>query len=267
MDMSPQIKNNTLYKKINREIYNKKIKDKPSWGAQWNKSSMEYLRSRGDEKCLDNYFAKYFKGICLIVGVGNGYQIQRIARNSQNITSIIGIDISARELKIARQDIANKYKEISNYILCDAENFPMKKGSCDSILCKSVLHHLNTFHSIIQIKYVQKNTDSIVCLAEPGKLNFIAYLGRKFFPTNIHTPHETPFIFSQLRQSLFKLGLMEIEGSYFYLLTPIIPILLKYIKIPPKWVQSFCNKMLRLEESICKSPLKNLAWSYISIWK
>jgi len=241
------------------EVWDKRKSDKRSaWGEYWDERVMRYLRLMGDEENVDKYIRNYANGSCLIIGVSTGNEIPRVKGHCK---FLVGIDISKSRIKKGLK----KHKNTNTTcVVCDAEHLPFKNESFDFVLIRATLHHLPVKNSLEEIFYVLKD-GAYLCLQEPGYLNIIAFIGRKFFPTSSHTPGEHPFIFNNLRKLMALIGFVELKSAYFYLITPIIPILYKFIRFP--YIFSVINAFFRLEGFLCNVLLKNLFWQYVAIWK
>ncbi len=80
----------------------------------------------------------------------------------------------------------------------------LRESSVDLVVCKSTLHHLNNLdHSVMEIQRVAQMTRTFFYM-NPGVINFIALLGRKLFPTDIHDPSEKPFNPISIKRSVIQ---------------------------------------------------------------
>ena len=155
---------------------------------------------------------------CLVLGAGG-----EVALVSEFCDNVVAVNISREALQGIKRFNAN-------LILADAQRLPLKDSCVDLLVCKSTLHHLNDLNcSVSEIKRVTLN-NADVFLYEPNKLNFIAFLGRKLFPTEIHDPSEKPFNPFILRVVVSN-NFEVINEKEFFVFTHFIPILEKKLKI------------------------------------
>ena len=96
-----------------------------------------------------------------------------------------------------------------------------------------------------------------IFLYEPNVLNFIAFLGRKLFPTNIHDPTEKPFNPFKLRDVIEK-NFTVLNETDFFVFVHAIPILQKKLKIPPNLF--ILNSLSIFDSFLCKTFFKNFSW-------
>lgn len=217
---------------------------KRKWGAQWNNQSMKYLLDSGPIVSFRSFLSDAKKNRCLVLGSGNEVEIV-----SEFCNDVVGVNVSLEALKrINRFNV--------NLILADAQRLPIKDSCMDRVVCKSTLHHLDLSQSLLEINRVTTKGSNIF-LYEPGLLNFVAFLGRKVFPTNIHEPSEKPFIQANLRKALnnqFEL----IKENNFFVFVHSIPILEKALNLAThprllKWCSNF-------DAFLCRTYFKNLSW-------
>lgn len=219
---------------------------------------MNYLLKIGSGGAVENIFSKYLCGRkCLIVGIGAGGD----ALGLKNICQyIVGIDLSypqllkARNLKVSNCDL----------LLCDAEQLPFRNDGFTPIVCRATLHHLNVNLALAEMLRILKS-GGVIILHEPGLLNPIALIERRFFPTKIHTPDERPFI-PLVMKKLFAREFQIMEENYYYIVSTILPIILKHLKgIPVKVKRNLIDYACRLDNVLLKSPLKQLCWHILLV--
>jgi len=145
---------------------------------------------------------------CLVLGCESGEDIEDF---EELANKIVGVDISTHQILKA----SIKFKK-HDFIVCDAENIPFRDGSYDVVFCKLILHHLlNITKAIVEINRVLRQSSILFIAYEPCLLNLIVVIGRKFFPSNIHTPSEKPFIPFKLRKLLKNNGFIEKQVRLF----------------------------------------------------
>jgi SAM-dependent methyltransferase len=206
---------------------------------------MNYLLDSGPNVLFRNALSKGGRHECLILGAGS-----EMGLVSEFCSNIVGINVSRETLqRIKRFD--------ADLILADAQRLPLKDACVDLVVCKSTLHHLSDLsHSVLEIKRVALSNAHIF-LYEPGVLNFIAFLGRKLFPTDIHDPSERPFNPSNLRKVVTKHFEVNNETDFF-VFVHIIPILEKKLNVPnnPRLLKGLSS----FDALLCRTFLRNFSW-------
>lgn len=240
-----------------KEIYDhKKGRGKKEYGSWWDSEIYTYLQSPMN-KNVQKLYQKHMKNKeCLILGCSNGKNIKKF----QDLPNkIVGIDISDSILE-AKQKFPD-----SIFIKADAEKLPFDKNSFDVVLCEAILHHLDLETALKEIKRVLKKGGILLISYEPGLLNPVAYIGRRFFPSNIHSPQEKPFIPHRFRNILKEQGYKEIYFTYFYLWSNLLPIIGKHFKF--KVSKSIIDISFRLENILKFTILKEFFWIFTGVYK
>jgi len=251
-------------KSTEREIYNlaDEVSNCPKWGEQWNEKLMNYLLStKLDRDVLD--MAK----ICLenkdILIIGGGGSESKIV-NSVPCKSISVINISEKEIERYRE----YYPKFTKFFVMDAEKTDFNNASFDVVLAHSILHHLELNAALTEIKRLLRPNGIFFIADEPIALNIIAFIGRKFFPTNIHTPDEKPFIVYEFRKKIKKYGFKEINFKTYYLFSLLIPIFSKYIKTSTQKLKKIIDIALLVEDILIRLPyIKEFCWNFAAIYK
>lgn len=118
-----------------------------------------------------------------------------------------------------------------------------------------------------EIRRVLKDDGVFFVASEPGALNLIAAVGRKFFPSNAHTPGERPFIFSHLTKLIKRYGFIEIKTGYFHLITPALALKVLVAKRDRKKFAKIILKILMIESLLSRSWLKTFYWLFTGVFK
>lgn len=221
-------------KKVEMIIFDEKERsNRPHWGEQWDRHGMSFLLNLGMENTIEKYIRKYLQGKerFLILGVGLGSDVGFLKDKS---SFIIGIDLSTTRIKECQGLFQG---EKVSFLVCDADFLPFREGSFDVIFGKAILHHLPSPQHSIEEVYRVANENAFLIIAEPSLLNPIAMIGRKFFPTSIHTPSEHPFIPSSLIGLISKYFNI-VESQFLYFSSSIVPILSKYFPAFKKIIKS-----------------------------
>lgn len=192
-----------------------------NWGGQWDNQSMAYLLDSGPTPLFRNAISKINHNRCVVLGAGS--EVSLVSEYCNNIVA----------LNISREQLQSLKKFSVDLILADAQRLPLKESCTDLIVCKSTLHHLTDLNESIQeIKRVT-SSNSEVFLYEPNLLNFIAFLGRKLFPTNIHDPTEKPFNPFILRRVIND-NFNVVNETDFFVFAHLFPIIQKKIELTKK---------------------------------
>jgi SAM-dependent methyltransferase len=206
---------------------------------------MNYIMESGPNTVFKNILPTISKCSCLVLGAGP--ETNAICEFGDEV---VGVNISFDELRRLKGSGAC-------LILCDAQKLPLKASYFDVIICRSTLHHLSNLNAALAEMNRVLMKDSRIFLHEPGILNFIAFLGRRFFPTDIHCSSEKPFSPIILRRTLSKRFRILSEVDFF-LIVHAFPILGRRMKIFSN--PHLLRAILRLDNELCKTFLKNLCW-------
>lgn len=221
---------------------------KREWGSQWNIQMMNYLMESGPNSVFKSNLPEISQRSCLVLGAGPETNLIKESGND-----VVGVSISVEELhEIRRSD--------AHLIRCDAQSLPLKGSIFNMIICRSTLHHLNNTQVALKEMNRVLKKNSIIFLHEPGILNFVAFIGRKFFPTKMHESSEKPFSRTALKENLTKH--FEIaEEIDFFVFVHLLPILGRRLKIFGN--KNILRAMFNLDNLLSKTFLKNLCWVFI----
>jgi SAM-dependent methyltransferase len=215
------------------------------WGEQWDTQSMNCLLDSGPNPLFRNALSAVTHQKCLVIGAGG--EVSLVGGFCNNIVAI----------NIARDSLQKIRKFNADLIIADAQRLPLKDSCVDMVVCKSTLHHLSDLnYSIREIKRVA-SVGSDIFLYEPNVLNFIAFIGRKLFPTDIHDPTEKPFNPFKLRKVIQK-NFKVLNETDFFILVHAIPVLQKKLRIPANL--RILSALSILDAFLCKTFFKNFSW-------
>ena len=247
-------------KQIEREIYNRQddMSTRPMWGEQWDNELMDFLM-RERREIAENWANMYLKNKDVLIP-GGGRSEAKLVKD-RSCKSITVVNISEKEIEKS----IPYYPKFTNFIVGDAENMEFKNDSFEVIIYHGILHHLNLTNALSEIKRVLQPQGILFIGSEPGLLNPIAFISRKFFPTNIHTPYEKPFIIWNFRKKLKRKGFKELDFKCFYLLSHAVPIFSKYTSI--KNLRWAIKLLLLFERIILKTPIKEFSWYFSAIYQ
>jgi SAM-dependent methyltransferase len=96
---------------------------------------------------VTSYIKKVRKaGVIIDVGCGTGSLLNGLNHHVLNSYHVIGIDISAESVKIAKQK-----NEDADFIVCDIDALPLRDKVCDMAIIRNLLHHLSTLKPLSNI--------------------------------------------------------------------------------------------------------------------
>jgi len=148
------------------------------------------IRDREIQLILDDLKKHQPKKI-LDVGCGGGWLSKILTESGY---SVVGIDIS-KSLVINAKNINRKSN--AEYLTGDCTHLPFRKETFDYIVGIAILHHLNISDTLIECNRILAPGGSLLFM-EPNALNPLMALGRKLFPSYIHTEDEKPLYFHDL---------------------------------------------------------------------
>lgn len=130
-------------------------------------------------------------------GCGGGWLSRIISSNGYDVT---GVDLNKVLIDKARLAIPE-----AEFHAADCTNLPFKDNSFDLVIGMGILHHLDLEKSLKELNRVTKKNKYIIFM-EPNKFNPPGFIGRMFFPLDIHTEDEAPFNPFELKKIIIKNG-------------------------------------------------------------
>lgn len=140
--------------------------------------------------------------IVLDFGCGGGWLSKILSSRG---LKVVGIDISKSLLLNAK-----RINPHSDFILGDCTRLPFKEKMFDLITGIAILHHLDINKALIACYRVLKDYGCTLFM-DPNILNPLMAIGRRIFPSEIHTKDEFPISFENLRKELVSIG-FELEA-------------------------------------------------------
>lgn len=207
-----------------KQSYDSKGDTRP-YGSLWDHDSLDRLYQASAtpawEDLLENYAAE---GAVLDIGCGGGAHVEKLQLLNHE-GEVFGIEISKRQLEKSADSIR------PYLIQGDGERLPFQPDSFTSIITRASLHHLpNWDGSFLQeIKRVLEPGGTFV-FWEPGKYNPSAAIRRRFFPSDSHTPDESPFDPSEL-ESVLKSEFTAVEVRGHYVISNAFPVISKFLPV------------------------------------
>lgn len=179
--------------------------------------------------------------IILDVGCGSGYIGKTV---SMLCNQFIGIDLSSKNVKIAKQSVY----ENGQYIICDILHLPIKPETSDVIVCSEVLEHVPNYEKAIEeFSRVSRNYGDLI-ITTPNYFNSSIYYrlrtnGR--VTTQVYDrPIPYPWIFNCLKNKNFRV-------EHFRSFTPYY----QGFNFTPKTLREIILKLLCFLDRIISFPL------------
>jgi SAM-dependent methyltransferase len=240
--------------------YDRKQKIKrPGWGRQWDKETFRLAMSEYDRMIAFAAIQYSAEKLILVPGVGAGTDVRTL---SQYGCQVIGVDISAEQI---RKAIAFAGFPNVSYIIGDAEYLSLRANVADTIWCRAILHHLPNLGKAIAEFRASSKEGSVLIAAEPGLLNPVAMMGRRFFPTDVHTRGERPFIPRQFESAICKKGYRKVACKRFFLLVLVAPVIARWAPLLRPIAVKLTRVLVRFEDGLFRRfpPLSNLCWIFL----
>lgn len=258
-------------KEQERAIYNRaQGADRPKYFDFFNRDLYGRLMAYELEPDLQRLGERYLKGRrALILGAGKA-EIDLLQRYTDQIWAL---NISER----AASALARQYPGVRSFV-GDAEQLdqlsevPEGDGRFDVIYCKSILHHLHPLDEVIAAIARRLAPGGLLFVAmEPGLYNPFAAFGRKFTPSQDHTPGERPLVFARFRELVQRHFEIEYEQQFF-LWSMLVPMLGKHVtKLAPALTPLLHRAMdasLRAERALRGvRPATELYWMMAGVYR
>lgn len=196
--------------------------------------------------------------LILDYGCGAGWLSKILISHNYNV---LGVDIS--------KGLIGNSKRINSeneFLVGDCVNLPFKEGKFDLIIGMGILHHLDCKRALLECHRILK-TGGYILFMEPNLLNPPMYIGRKLFPSEIHTVDEKAINPRYLKTECMNCGYAVESIDYLFPFSFCISYL--FAKFNSNLTKSIANKSLnaiRLFESLLeKMPVMNMMGGVIII--
>lgn len=206
-------------------------------------------------KTRDKIIEKFLSGkkyhIIVDVGSGTGFHSNTLRKYAD---IVIATDLSFGALK----DNKKKNPECQ-FVVCDINQLPFKKGSVDVIWIAGVLHHVpdSLDTAIKNLSYILR-TNGIAIIDEPNKYNLINHINMKLSKAD-PTGDEKPLSLKNVTNIFNKNDCDLVESKYYGFFSPLASVLKE---------KNIGNIFSRLDILIEKSFLRHFAFRwYISLLK
>lgn len=198
----------------------------------------------------------------LDLGSGGGWLSRILESQGYDVT---GIDISPELVSSAKKN-SNKM----DFVIGNSMDLPFKDESFDLVISVGVLHHLDVDDTLAECKRVLTNNDAAILMSEPNKYNPISFLGKAFFPTDIHTEEERHLSLKEVKCSLKKYNFSSEVEQYQFLYSFGLAYLISmfgldkvFSGLPPVVKDGFYYILNGSEILIERIPImKRLSWSF-----
>lgn len=164
-------KNQSMKKEV------KKFYSKYPCGGEWEKGDARHELLPWMLEAFE--YDKHDGELLLDVGCGTGIDLLRYTKGG---AKVIGIDLSEKPLKIAKQNI-KEIGDVPSLIRCDLENIPLNDGTFDMIYSNGVLHHTPNHEEGIReiLRVLKPDGKSVILLYHKYSLATIITKINKFF--------------------------------------------------------------------------------------
>lgn len=235
-------------KQREKQSYDTKGDTRP-YGSLWDQDSLDRLYEASATPAWEDLLERYAaEGTVLDIGCGGGAHVKKLQRLNQE-REVFGIEISKRQLEKSADSIR------PYLIQGDGERLPFQPDSFTSIITRASLHHLPNWDSLFlqEIKRVLEPGGTFV-FWEPGKYNPPAAIRRRFFPSDSHTPDESPFDPREL-ESVLKSGFSAVDVRGHYVLSNAFPVISKFL---PVNVDMLMESLVGIENAL--PYVKRFSW-------
>jgi SAM-dependent methyltransferase len=236
---------------------------RPGWGQQWDQETFRLAMSEYDRIIAFAAIHHSAEKLILVPGVGTGTDVRML---SQYGCQVIGVDISAEQI---RKAIAIAEFQNVSYIIGDAEYLPLRANVADTIWCRAILHHLPNLGKAIAEFRASSKEGSVLVAAEPGLLNPVAMVARRFFPTDVHTRGERPFIPHQFESAMCRKGYRKVACKRFFLLVLLAPVTARWAPLLRPIAVMVTRVLVKFEDGLFRRfpTLSNLCWIFLCVFQ
>ena len=247
-------------KALERSIYNRTHnRERPEYSSFWNRGLYDAMMNVEFEPELERLGSEYLRGRrVLILGAGTS-EVQLVQRFTDQIWAL---NISDK----AVADLQRNFPHVHTFV-ADAEKLEGFDEKFDVIYCKSILHHLHPIEQVLSAIAKRLVPGGVLFVAmEPGLYNPFAAFGRKFSPSQSHTPGERPFVFSQFSRLVRRDFDVLYERQHF-LWSMLLPLVAKKAPRLTPVLQGTLGASLWLERALRSLPYAtDLYWVMTGIY-
>jgi SAM-dependent methyltransferase len=166
--------------------------------------------------------------IVLDLGCGSGENLAPLLARGADV---IAIDLSPELIELAKQRVALSGYDAPVFLVGSALEIPLPDACVDTVLCASLLHHLDIPRAMAEIRRVLTPGGSVI-VKEPVRFSKLAGRLRKLFPPQRDTSDdEHPLTREELER--MKKG-WRVEGERAFRL-PFVPLISREKAIDSVW--------------------------------
>ena len=237
------------------EVYDNTDETKPEYGSVWSDEHHEHLLDIGPQGMFERLLEEHVtENDVLVLGCGGGKYVDRFSQRDERCRAV-GIELSAERLREADNQSSSPHVELCR---ADAERLPFVPESFDIVIAHSVLHHLPNWDTdgLAGVTEILRD-DGALLFYEPGAYNPPAAVRRRFFPSRVHTPGETPFDPNGFERRLEEyFAEVAVEGHC--IISNALPVLARYA--PFEVSLSLVEQAYTAESRVIDSVGRQLAW-------
>lgn len=216
-------------KRTEMELYDDPA-DRPAFADRTDRDHTAALEAYGAVGQFRAALEEHVEGRVLDVCCGNARWADELLAADPDL-EYVGLDLAVSGLRAASERLDDR----SVMVRGDTEYLPFATDSFDTLVCSAALHHLPDWdgRGLDEICRVLR-PDGRMVFREPLRYNPLAWAFRRFTPGPCHTPHESPFDPSVLRDELeSRFGSVDLVGHYITALAfPVLDGVLP-VDIPP----------------------------------
>jgi SAM-dependent methyltransferase len=177
-------------KQVERATYDRKLgRERPAYASFWNRGLYDAMMSAELEPELERLAGEHLAGRRVLVLGAGADEIRLVQRFTDRIWAL---NISER----AVAELSREFPSVRAFV-ADAEQLDAIGERFDVVYCKSILHHLHPLDRVLASIARRLAPGGVLFVAmEPGLYNPFAALGRRFTPSQSHTPGERALVFS-----------------------------------------------------------------------
>lgn len=223
-----------------KQSYDTKGDSRP-YGSLWDQESLDTLYEASATPAWESLLESYATdGTVLDIGCGGGAHVEKLQRLNPE-RDVFGIELSRRQLKKAADSIQ------PYLVQGDGEQLPFQSNTFTAIITRASLHHLPNWNGsfLQEVKRVLQPGGTFV-FWEPGRFNPPAAIRRRVFPSDSHTPDESPFDPGEL-ESVLKSEFSSVDVQGHYVISNAFPVISKFLPIS---VDRFMKSLVRIESAL-----------------
>ena len=248
---------------VEKDLYNRPpvTKGSAQWGYFWDADLMDYLLELRNA-ALRQWAERLLRDKSILI-LGAGLRDVKFCRSySARLTAV---NISESRIR----DIKEFAPEVET-ICADITKLPQTR-QYDVIFCDAILHHLvDDLDAMLASMARWLTPDGIVFIhTEPLRLNPLLIIGRRFFPSQFHTPNEQPLVLLKFRRQVAK-HFTIVHQRCDFCLTMLYVVAIRVTRLNSlRWIKKMSFPVLRLlyavDRLISFTPINELHWHFAMV--